>query len=181
MPEFGDIRLFPHCGLRGANKRTWTACLDCGTGRWAQWVGGISVSKRCQSCANKLSRTGTRGSDNGNWKGGRPRDGGGYILVRLYPDDMYYEMAALNHYVREHRLVMAAHEGRCLESWEMVHHKNGIRDDNRLENLELTTNRDHQLSHSKGYRAGYQQGLSDGRDKQIVELRLQIKKLESEL
>lgn len=82
-------------------------------------------------------------SKNPNWKGGRVRSKWGYILI-VCPDHPY--ASKRDHYVREHRLVMEKEIGRYLLPEERVHHKNGKRDDNRVENLELY---DNQSSHMK--------------------------------
>lgn len=61
----------------------------------------------------------------------------------LEQSDFFYPMVNACGYVREHRLVMAQHLGRCLHPWEIVHHKNHKRDDNRFSNLQLVTDDKH--------------------------------------
>lgn len=58
----------------------------------------------------------------------------GYVLEFL-PD--HPTSRASDGWVMQHRRVMSDYLGRPLKEYENVHHRNGVRDDNRLENLEL--------------------------------------------
>ncbi len=68
---------------------------------------------------------------------------GKYLLMKLTPDDFFYHMANCDGYVLEHRLVVAKALGRCLHSWEIVHHINGVKNDNRHQNLQLVMEGQH--------------------------------------
>lgn len=90
-----------------------------------------SSSEGCVSC-----RTEARlGENNPWWKGGRRVSPQGYVLVwsRGHPSRPKKQSS----YVPEQRLVMEEHLGRYLTKFESVHHINGVKDDNRVENLQL--------------------------------------------
>jgi hypothetical protein len=105
---------------------------------------GITPPKYCSMACYGLEKRGTKhpamtriltgqtGERNRGWKGGRYKNSYGYIQLRVG-----------SRYVLEHRDVMSRHLGRPLLRSEIVHHKNQVRDDNRLDNLELTTRQAH--------------------------------------
>ena len=172
MPELGEIRYGQEIGKTHSLRYVWYACIDCQKERWVvlRHVKGKPKpdSLRCHKCA-------VAGVLSGVWKGGRWKSSDGYVNVRIYQDDPLYSMADQYGYIFEHRLVMARHLNRCLFSKEVVHHKNGVRDDNRLENFELMFRGKHMTEHSKGYCEGYEQGYSDGQNLKIEELKKEIR------
>jgi hypothetical protein len=95
--------------------------------------------------ATKLLRNGSapscgclskrRGALSRMWRGGRVKLSDRYVALTrpIFPGNEDGSRGR----VLEHVVVMARHLGRPLHADETVHHKNGIRDDNRIENLEL--------------------------------------------
>ena len=104
---------------------------------------GANIFSRTNSEAHlnslKVGRTKTLYNGHGpNWKGGRKKNPQGYVLVYLPSHPQ-----AQGGYVKEHRLVMEQKLNRLLIASELVHHKNGVKDDNRPENLILVVREKH--------------------------------------
>ncbi len=95
---------------------------------------------KCEQCAKPISRhsqycrnCAKKGERNQAWKGGRHKSIAGYIYI-LKPD---HPRANKFHdrYVAEHRLVWEKAHNQLLPEGYLIHHLNGIKDDNRPENL----------------------------------------------
>jgi len=100
----------------------------------------IASSRFCSRICLYKGMTGPLGP---SWKGGRSVNSHGYVLV--YAPN--FSKPGKNGVALEHRVVMENSLGRPLTESESVHHINGIRDDNRIENLQLR-----QGKHGRGTR-----------------------------
>lgn len=112
--------------------RIWRCQCTCGTIKQVTEASLINkTSKSCGCLAKDTVRANSHDKAPG-YKTGRTGNGYGYIKILrpVYKPNQ-------SHYILEHHAVMIKHLGRALYPDERVHHKNGIRSDNRLANLEL--------------------------------------------
>ena len=100
---------------------------------------GLYGQGRCKPCAMKGNK------NNPASKGGKIKDSSGHILILSHK----HPNKCTGNYVYGHRLVMEKKLGRYLKSTEIVHHINGIKDDNRIKNLALMTKEKHTKIHVK--------------------------------
>ena len=112
-----------------------------------------TCSKECGRIHASLTR---RGDKNTFWKGGRKATTDGYIEVY----DPLHHRANIHGYVREHIKVVEEALG-PLPPNAVVHHKNGIKTDNRLSNLEVWDNNAEHTHRHKVLRAYQECGHAD--------------------
>ena len=77
------------------------------------------------------------------WKGGKRIDKQGYVWIITSDFYITKDGKKKSKYIKEHRFIMKKHLGRKLEKFETIHHKNGNKGDNRIENLEILIRKTH--------------------------------------
>lgn len=132
----------------GKNNYHWKGgvpnCIDCGNKLGKGTYHKIGINKRCLSCWHKLLRE--HPESHPNWKGGKNIDKSGYVLI-YNPNHQFSNALG---YIREHRLIAEKCLGRNLTKREVIHHINGVKNDNRPENLYLfKSDKEHRINENK--------------------------------
>jgi hypothetical protein len=124
--------------VKHGTKKYWKCKCDCGN-ECSITANRLVVRKtRSCGCFKKEACKGRNKEKSALWKGGKVITSNGYIGIRDSENKRY---------ILEHRLAMENHLGRPLKKTETVHHKNGNKADNHINNLELW-----ESSHSSGQR-----------------------------
>jgi len=113
-----------------------STCKRCGDSFVQAFRPGVFCTNMCS--AKSLTKF---GKEHPRWNNGRAETASGYVMIRV----------GYKKYVGEHVLAMEKNIGRKLKkNIEVVHHKNGVRNDNRISNLVLMTRSEHARHHHKG-------------------------------
>jgi len=143
MPNLGDRIKGREIGREKNNARGWFVWWECPKCKRQSWKSEYWLARSSTGlCIHCIPHNGL-GAETPNWKGGRHKSRG-YVLIKVYPDNPFYAMADPLGYIPEHRLVMAQYLGRCLKRTELVHHLNGIRNNNGKENLAIVNRHNHE-------------------------------------
>ncbi len=122
--RFGRLLVIQQFSNDKWSRAQWTCRCDCGVETHVASQSLLRGKTTSCGCFHRENQRAIRGMDRVNWKGGTLSEGYRKIMVD-------------GKQVREHRVFMSRHVERPLLTTEEVHHKNGIRSDNRLDNLEL--------------------------------------------
>lgn len=139
--KFGRWTVIKRAGTRTHTKSKpalWEVLCDCGN---VSIVAGTDLrsgqTKSCGCLTTKNTNSSYRGSKHHSWKGGISKHPKGYIQLAKSEVESRFPTVKVERKMFEHTAIMSQHLGRPLYKEETVHHKNGDRSDNRIENLEL--------------------------------------------
>ena len=171
------------------NYFVYSPCRVCGESRWTKQ--GKDELRKCKKCSNKETGLWSRTENCPKWKGGRLvyQD---RVLVFIKPNHRFFCMVSrpikdiygnlIGGYISEHRLKIADYLNRPLSKNEIIHHKNRLPNDNRLENLELYINHSQHLkehwnlgdfnNRKKSTKPVWNKGLTKETDERVAKLAL---------
>lgn len=115
------------CGYISQRKARFIKCIICPKKAWINPSRERKNKSKKFFCGRQCAHKYLRGENHHSWKGG---------IVNCHG---YRALKINGKYIPEHRVIMAKNIKRQLRKFEHVHHRNGIKTDNRIENLELWT------------------------------------------